>query len=163
VASRSSAEVQRRHADTASHQRKAALTWRDDGSLDGVDFRCDILPRRPILILHAFRFAGLAFIVPGVVSPELPSAFARPAAYGDLGAAILAIIALGLLRSRPGIVLLWLFSLWGSADLLYAFYEGGRHGLAAGDLGAAYFIVILLVPLLLVTHGIMFRLLLKKV
>lgn len=117
---------------------------------------------RPILILHAFRFAGLAFIVPGVVSPNLPPAFAHSAAYGDLGAAALAIIALVFLRSSVGVALLWLFNLWGSADLLNAFYEGGRHGLAAGDLGAAYFIVVLFVPLLLITHGIMFRFLLKK-
>src|SRR5690348_6224137 len=43
---------------------------------------------RPILLLHGFRFVGLAFLVPGVVSPELPAAFARPAAYGDLASAI---------------------------------------------------------------------------
>ena len=39
---------------------------------------------RPLLLLHAFRFVGLAFLVPGVVSPDLPDAFARPAAYGIL-------------------------------------------------------------------------------
>ena len=39
---------------------------------------------RPLLILHSFRFIGLAFVVPGVVSPDLPSAFARSAAYGDI-------------------------------------------------------------------------------
>jgi hypothetical protein len=33
---------------------------------------------RPLLILHSFRFFGLAFLVPGVVSPDLPSAYARP-------------------------------------------------------------------------------------
>src|SRR5688572_1257656 len=38
---------------------------------------------RPILLLHAFRFVGLAFLVPGVVAPDLPAAFARPAAYVD--------------------------------------------------------------------------------
>ena len=37
---------------------------------------------RPLLILHSFRFMGLAFLVPGVVSPDLPSAFARSAATG---------------------------------------------------------------------------------
>jgi hypothetical protein len=45
---------------------------------------------RPLLLLHSFRFIGLAFLVPGVVSPDLPGAFARPAAYGDLIAALLA-------------------------------------------------------------------------
>jgi hypothetical protein len=33
---------------------------------------------RPLLILHSFRFLGLAFLVPGVVAPDLPYAFARP-------------------------------------------------------------------------------------
>src|SRR5882724_6080730 len=54
--------------------------------------RADAL--RPLLILHSFRFMGLAFLVPGVVSPDLPPAFAHSAAYGDLAAAILALLAL---------------------------------------------------------------------
>lgn len=42
----------------------------------------------PLVLLHTFRFVGLSFLVPGVVSPVLPSAFAVPAAYGDLVAAM---------------------------------------------------------------------------
>lgn len=38
-------EAQRRRASTASKQRKAVVAWRDDGSLDRVDFRRDILPK----------------------------------------------------------------------------------------------------------------------
>src|ERR1700674_5191681 len=52
---------------------------------------------KPILLLHGFRFLGLAFVVPGVVSPELPAAFAQPVAYGDLISAILALLALATL------------------------------------------------------------------
>jgi hypothetical protein len=44
-------------------------------------------------MLHSFRFIGLAFLVPGVVAPDLPSAFARSAAYGDIVAATLALIS----------------------------------------------------------------------
>src|SRR5690349_13940973 len=44
---------------------------------------------RPLLILHSIRFIGLAMLVPGFVSPGLPLAFALPAAYGDIVAAIL--------------------------------------------------------------------------
>ena len=79
---------------------------------------------QPLLHLHSFRFIGLAFLVPGVVSPDLPGAYARPAAYGDLIAALLALLALAGLQSRLGIVLVWVFNLWGSADLLFAFYPG---------------------------------------
>src|SRR5580692_1758765 len=53
-----------------------------------------------LTIPHAFRFIGLCFLVPGVVSPSLPPAFAASAAYGDFGACILAIIAVVALRSK---------------------------------------------------------------
>src|SRR5579859_1903746 len=59
---------------------------------------------KPILLLHGFRFLGLAFVIPGVVSPELPDAFARPVAYGDLISAILALLALATLRTPAGTV-----------------------------------------------------------
>ena len=116
---------------------------------------------RPLLLLHAFRFAGLAFLVPGVVSPELPAAWARGAAYGDLVAALLALLALAGLNSRLGLALVWVFNLWGTADLLHAFYQGNAVGLDPGHLGAGYFIITVLVPLLLVTHALVFRLLLR--
>jgi hypothetical protein len=58
---------------------------------------------RPLLILHIFRFIGLAFLVPGVVSPDLPPAFAHSAAYGDIIAAILALVSLLLLPSTAGV------------------------------------------------------------
>src|SRR6516162_7954639 len=73
---------------------------------------------RPLLILHSFRFIGLAFLVPGVVSPDVPSAFAQSAAYGDIIAAILALLALTLLSGRTGIVIAWIFSLWGTMPAL---------------------------------------------
>ena len=38
-------EAQRRRAATASKRRKAAVAWRDDGSLDRADVRRDILPK----------------------------------------------------------------------------------------------------------------------
>ena len=116
---------------------------------------------QPLILLHCFRFVGLSFLVPGVVSPDLPPAWALPAAYGDLVAAVLALLALTLLKSGLGIALVWVFNLWGSADLLYAFYQGNKIGLEPGQLGATFFIVTVLVPLLLITHGLVFRLLLR--
>jgi hypothetical protein len=116
---------------------------------------------RPILILHSFRFEGLAFLVPGVVAPDLPTAFAHSAGYGDLVAAMLALLSLASLRVGAGVVIAWVFNLWGSADLLNAFYQANNAGLAAGQLGATYFIPTLVVPLLLITHGLAFRILLQ--
>jgi hypothetical protein len=116
---------------------------------------------RPLLILHGFRFEGLAFLVPGVVSPDLPSAFAHSAAYGDFIAAIFALISLLLLPRAAGVAMAWIFNFWGSADLLNAFYQANRAGLLAGQLGATYFIPTVFVPILLITHALAFRILLQ--
>jgi len=113
--------------------------------------RADAL--RPILVLHSFRYIGLAILIPGVVSPELPStAFARGLAYGDLATATLALIALAAFRTKLFGTLVWIFNVFGTVDLLNAFYQGSRISLPdnPGMLGAEYFIPILGVPLLLV-------------
>jgi hypothetical protein len=116
---------------------------------------------RPLLIFHSFRFIGLAFLVPGVVSPDLPPAFAHSAAYGDIIAAILALVALQLLPSAAGVAAGWIFNLWGFADILNAFYQANHAGLLAGQLGATFFLPTVIVPLLLITHGLAFRILLQ--
>ena len=116
---------------------------------------------RPLLVLHGFRYIGLAFLVPGVVSADLPSAFAHSAAYGDIVAATLALLALAALPRRAGVAMAWIFNVWGSADLLNAFYQANDAGLVPSQLGATYFIPTLVVPLLLITHGLAFRILLQ--
>src|SRR5262245_42056444 len=69
-----------------------------------------------LVVPHTFRFIGLSFLVPGVVSPALPRAWAAPAAYGDLGAAVLAVAAtIALIRGLPAAVgLVWVFNTWGA-------------------------------------------------
>jgi hypothetical protein len=112
----------------------------------------------PLVVPHTFRFIGLSFLVPGVVSPSLPSAWAAPAAYGDLGAALLAIAATLALSRRASfaILLVWLFNVWGTVDLLFAYYQGFRVDLDASTLGATFFIPTAIVPALLITHGLIF-------
>jgi len=120
---------------------------------------------KPILVLHGFRYIGLAVLIPGVVSPQLSAtAFARGLAYGDLAAATLALVALSSLRTALAEPLVWIFNLFGTADLLTAFYQGGRISLpdTPGLLGAAYFIPVFAVPLLLITHILVFRMLLRR-
>jgi len=118
----------------------------------------------PLVIPHTSRFIGLSFLVPGVVSPALPSAFAAPAAYGDLVATMLAIAAsLALFRRAPlAIPLVWLFNVWGAADFLFAYYQGlVTVQLDATMLGAAFFIPTVFVPAALITHGLIFWLLVR--
>jgi hypothetical protein len=119
----------------------------------------------PLVVSHTFRFIGLSFLVPGVVSPSLPSAIAVPAAYGDMVAAILAVAATIALSRRVSFatLLVWLFNVWGTADLLFAFYQGQFVvPLDASMLGAAFYIPTAIVPALLITHGLIFWLLLRS-
>jgi len=97
------------------------------------------------------------------VSPELPATFAQPVAYGDFLTAILALLALATLGTRTGTALTWVFNTLGIADLFFAFYLGSRISLpnTPGLLGAGFFILTAYVPLLLITHGLAFRILLR--
>jgi hypothetical protein len=120
---------------------------------------------RAIATLHSFRFFGLVFIVPGVVGSGLPRGFAEFAAYGDLAAGLLALLALVTFRVRP---LFWLFvvafNLVGTCDLVGNYYHAMRLGLpaVAGELGAAYVIPVIYVPLLMITHAFAFTLLARQ-
>src|SRR5215831_4186791 len=64
--------------------------------------------------------------------------------------------------TASAIVIAWIFSLWGTADLFNAFYQANHAGLTAGQLGSTYFIPTFIVPLLLITHGLGFRILLRN-
>jgi hypothetical protein len=109
---------------------------------------------------HATRYVGMVFLVPGVVSPSLPGSFAAAAAYGDLAAGLLALVVLIALRNRWAgtMALVWLFNIVGTVDLLNAL----RHTDVVPHLGAAWYIPTFLVPVLLVTHFMIFARLLKK-
>jgi hypothetical protein len=119
----------------------------------------------PLLAPHMFlRFIGLSFLVPGVVSAALPAAFAVSAAYGDSVAGLLAIIAaIAVARqARWAGAAAWVFNVWGAADLLFAFYQGPHAQIHPEALGAAFYIPTAIVPPLLVTHFLVFRILLRK-
>jgi hypothetical protein len=111
--------------------------------------------QRAIATLHSFRFFGLVFILPGVVSPNLPAGFAVFAAYGDFATGVLAMLALLTVRIR---LLFWLFvvafNLMGTVDLIVDYYHAIQVGLPAHAewLGATYAIPIIYVPLLMITH-----------
>jgi len=115
----------------------------------------------PLLLLHAFRHVGLVFLVPTVVGSALPAAFAVPAAYGDLLAALLALLAIAALRNlwTMAIPLAWLFNVEGTLDLLNAFYQGFTNNV---QLGAAYYIPTFAVPALFVTHAMIFAMLIHR-
>ncbi len=124
-----------------------------------------VAAQRAIATLHSFRFFGLVFILPGVVGPNLPAVgFAPFAACWDLATGVLAMLALLTVRIRPAFWLfVFAFNLVGLLDLILDYYHAIQVGLPAlaGQLGAAYAIPIIYVPLLMITHVAAFYLLLR--
>jgi hypothetical protein len=137
----------------------SAYVWPKLKSMDLFD------AQRAIATLHSFRFFGLVFILPGVVSPDLPASFAEFAAYGDFATGVLALLALLTARIRP---LFWsfvvAFNLVGAIDLIVDYYHATLADLPAraGELGATYAIPIIYVPVLAITHVAAFYLLLRS-
>ncbi|HEX6072909.1 MAG TPA: hypothetical protein VFY95_07875 [Sphingomicrobium sp.] len=92
----------------------------------------------------------------------MPASFATFAAYADFATGLLAMLAL-LTFKRP--MLFWpfviAFNIVGFADFIIDYYHAIRIGLPemAGQLGAAYAIPILYVPILMITHIAAFTLL----
>jgi hypothetical protein len=125
------------------------------------------LPRfdalRMLAAFHAFRFFGMNFLVAGFVSPELGSEFANKVGWGDLIAATLALLSMAALSWRWSIAIpiVWIFNIWGTIDLLNAYYLGVTQLKDPGLMGAGIYVPALYVPLLLVSHVLIFMLLLN--
>jgi hypothetical protein len=117
----------------------------------------------PILLLHSFRHLGLMFLAPGATYAGIPSPFAVPAALGDLAAAILAVAALAAVwaNARYAGALVWIFGVEGTVDLLAAIALATIHD-AGPSMGPAYWIPAFWVPALLVTHYVVFAVLLHS-
>jgi hypothetical protein len=109
----------------------------------------------PILLLHSFRHLGLMFLAPGATYVGIPAQFAYPAAFGDLLAALLAMAAILAVTKnfKSDRLLVWIFNIEGSLDLVAAIVLATIYG-AAAYMGPAYWIPGFWVPALLVTHYI---------
>jgi hypothetical protein len=116
----------------------------------------------PILLLHSLRQLGLMFLTPGAIYSGMPPQFAYPAAIGDFVTAILAFFTIPFVlkdatQAKP---LLWLFNLFGTCDLILAIFLGTIYQ-APSRMGPAYWIPAFWVPALLVTHYIVFLILIR--
>lgn len=112
-----------------------------------------------MLLLHATRVIGLAFIVSAVTDPTLPRGFAYMAAGGDFAAALLSLLALVFVRKNlPGTkVMIFIANIVGFADLLIVSIWGSSMPVTfpSYHLGAAWFIPTFIGPTMMVTHGLM--------
>jgi len=127
----------------------------------------DLQPRSaltPLLLYACLRVNGLMFLMPGLVSPELPRAFATPTAYGDLTAAVLALLALWPLRTGKPVALpmVWLFNVVGLLELVYANISTFKDHVDPTYLGVSYYLAVLNVPAMVVVHVLIFAYLLRQ-
>lgn len=118
----------------------------------------------PLLLYACLRVNGLMFVMPGLVSADLPAAFAQPVAYGDLAAVVLALVALAALRYRSATAVpaLWLFNVVGFGDLIYANISTFKDHVNPASLGVAYYLAVVNVPAMMVVHVMIFLYLLRR-
>jgi hypothetical protein len=118
----------------------------------------------PLLLYACLRVNGLMFLMPGLVSRELPRAFALPTAYGDLAAAVLALLASWPVRTGSAVALpmVWLFNVVGLLDLVYANISTFKDHVDPTYLGVAYYVAVLNVPAMVVVHILIFAYLLSR-
>jgi hypothetical protein len=102
------------------------------------------------------------FLAPGATFAGIPLQFAYPAALGDLLAALLALAAIPavLKNARGARLLVWIFNVVGTLDLIVAIALATVYR-ASAYMGPAYWIPAFWVPALLVTHYITFIVLRK--
>ncbi len=116
-----------------------------------------------LTIPHIFRYIGLTFLITGVTTTSLNTSFAHPAAYGDLLAAVLALLTTWLLLARKKFAwaTVWLFNIIGFADFLVAVTQGLKW-VHPSEMGATLFIPLLGVPFFFVSHLLIFWMLLER-
>jgi hypothetical protein len=131
--------------------------------------RLRALPREaaltPLVAMHWIRTLGLFALVPAMSSEyAAQSTWAHHVAIGDLVTVFLAMIAVGTLRARHrlAIPLTWLFNVWGALDCVNAARNGAAEDILGHALGPHIVVITFCVPLLVVSHIMIFVLLARR-
>ena len=117
----------------------------------------------PLLFVHVPRYVGMTLLVTGMIDPRLPHEFLAGAAYGDLVEAGLALACIFCLRKNWGfaIPLVWLTNTWGFVDLLNGVRGVLRLNVPSHNLSTIWYIYTYYAPLVLVSHLMIFWVLIK--
>jgi hypothetical protein len=118
----------------------------------------------PLLWVHVFRYVGMTLLVTGMVDPKLPNAFRASAAYGDLLEAALALASICALRShwRGAVLLVWPTNIWGFVDLLNGVRGVVELNVPSFNLATLWYIYTFYAPLVIVSHLMIFGILIKS-
>ena len=119
----------------------------------------------PLVAMHWLRTLGLFALVPEVSGAHAAaSTWAHHVAIGDMVTVVLAMITVGLLRARhrAAVACTWMFNVWGAGDCAHAAMNAAREEILAHGLAAHAFVVTFGVPALVVSHALVFVVLLRK-
>ncbi|MBV7339165.1 hypothetical protein KFU94_65320 [Chloroflexi bacterium TSY] len=118
----------------------------------------------PLLFIQAFRVVALGVLVPNLVGTDFPQETGAIIAYGDLASAILALLALFAATFNMSIMkpLTWLFNIVGFIDLFNAMIQGSIAEMYQYKLGPQWYVPTFYTSFLLLTHILIFMLLLRK-
>jgi len=118
----------------------------------------------PLLWVHVFRYAPLALYAPGQVDPLIPADVAAAVGLGDLVSAVAALVALVALRLRAkgAVALVWVFSVVGIADLVFATMKAVGAEMYRFPMGWNWYILNFYVPMIVVGHVMIIRYLLRR-
>jgi hypothetical protein len=108
----------------------------------------------PLLMVHVFRYLGLALLVTGQVDEAVSRDALSIMAYGDLASgvcALLAVIAISA-GSRFVVPLVVLFSIVGIADLITIGPTALNAGVIVSPIGTMWFFLVIFAPILLLSH-----------
>ena len=117
-----------------------------------------------LLFVHVPRYVGMTLLVTGMIDPKLPKDFLSSAAYGDLLEAALAFASIFALRSnwRFAIPLVWVTNIWGFTDLLNGVRSLLQLNVASFNLDTIWYIYTFYAPLVLISHLMIFLILIKS-
>jgi len=117
----------------------------------------------PLLWIHVFRYAPLTLYAPGQVDAGIPADVLGAVAYGDLAAALFAFVALLAVkyRLRGAVALTWLFTVVGTADLVFATVKAVGAEMYRYPMGWNWYILNFYVPMLVVSQMMIVLLLLR--
>jgi hypothetical protein len=105
-------------------------------------------------------------LAPGVgvaVAATMPPLWAWSVSLGDLTAMLLALGTIAALRAeaRFALALAWVFNVVGSLDILHVVFEARRFEVVE-HLGAQWYVPTMVMPVLLVSHVLIFATLIRR-
>lgn len=120
----------------------------------------------PLIGIHLFRNVGMMALAPGMAASEVSISIYEQMAYGDLISAALALIAIFIIRNQKSMIValgaIWVFNIFGFLDVLHAMNLAMGNGLADLPMGATWLVGVFYVPMLIVSHIMIFYMLRKR-